>query len=522
MIFKYKGIDMKSLYRTITLSVAFILGCSSTPPTSAVDDATMVTRVHLTNQCTITEAELESYGSALALALVPPLVESGLNALGGAIKKAGEAEIFTTSHLTTMDFYTLGDDGTTFASNQNEACLVVYRANIGYTGAGDDLINSKVFGDRATKLYRDYRIVGVPSFYYEALLQPSNDRSAFRLEPRFAFYGESLGVKKKVKELVLTFNFAKPHSSSEGKTFAAQSITFKRGDSPLVIEDPELLTGYASGYMNIPAISKPASESLTLYGTQRAQIKQFEDQLFALDRVDDPEVAKLSKDLALAKSAKASKLQTALTKLEHAKKDGESEAKILELKRVVDAIVTDEEAGVNIANLESAISARRGALTGSAQRVNLTRSIAKLKGNIARSEQLLNRSTPVNVTATLVETSNANQFLIALGTAIEGAAGTAKTKVTEALTPEDPETKLGEDVTFLTKLNGLRTKAIGSVEQWRLAGIAYSNATATAKGAAHSALRIKYFQASLDCNIVELNDIFEPACLALEEPPELE
>ena len=513
---------MKEFYKSLIFSAVFLVGCGSTPTDSTVDESTMVTRVHLAKQCLASKAELESFGSAVALALVPPLVESGVKAIGAAIKKAGEAEPFTTSHLTTMGFYTLNTDLVSFANNKNASCLIVYRAKIGDAGVGEDFQKSVEFGGIADDLYRRYRIVEVPKFYYEARIRPSNDRSAFMLDPQFAFYGESLGVKKKVKELVLTLDFAKPSSQSGGKTFATQSITFKRSKGRLIIDEPKLLAGYASGYMNLPSISKPATEALTLYSIQVSQLEQFKKQLAVLDQVEDPEVAKLTKELAQAKTIKASKLADALSALEHAKNDGESEEKIRELQRTVNAIVKDEAEGLNIANLEQAISARRGALAATGQRVNLSRSVSKLESNISRSRQLLIESTPVNVTAVLVETSNANKFLIALGSAIEGASTTAKTKTTEALTQEDPQTKLDEDVALLTKLNGLREKAISSVEQWRLAQMAFDSASGADKISAHSALRLKYFQAKLDCNVVELNSVVEPACFVLQAPPILD
>ena len=48
-----------------------------------------------------------------------------------------------------------------------------------------------------------------------------------------------------------------------------------------------------------------------------------------------------------------------------------------------------------------------------------------------------------------------------------------------------------------------------------------TNAGTSDKAAAHSVLRLKYFQVELDCNIVEMNRIVEPACLSLQEPPTL-
>nr|MCH9661395.1 hypothetical protein [Bacteroidota bacterium] len=170
-----------------------------------------------------------------------------------------------------------------------------------------------------------------------------------------------------------------------------------------------------------------------------------------------------------------------------------------------------------ITDIDQAIKVKRAALTKNQQRKNLTSAIKKIKKNIQDSLKKLENSTPTNVTATLSETKDANKFLIALGDFLTSNAETAKNVATKGLTPKDKEAELQKNVDALTKLNTVQTTAITSVSAWSLAKNTYEGSGNDASRLAE--LRIAYFKAKLDCDIVESHQIIEPSCLALVEPP---
>jgi hypothetical protein len=271
--------------------------------------------------------------------------------------------------------------------------------------------------------------------------------------------------------------------------------------------------------MPLPAVSKALSEALTLLSTQRSELRRLEGLLKNLNQKADPELAALNKSKADAITEKVSVQELAEAKLRDARAINADVSVILQLTRELEKIKRDDSIQKRIDKLQDTIDFRVKNIDSTAERRNLNITIPALRVNIKRIEERLNNSTPVNVTASLVESSAPNKFLIALGSALEGAAETAKEKVSEALTPKDPTTKLQEDIDLLTKVNTVIQKAITSVEIWRAATVAYEKSNKEGKAAALSNVRSAYFNANLDCIIVNKYDLLEPSCLSLVEPP---
>lgn len=486
-----------------------------------------ITRVLFEKKCPMTKAGTQSIVGGLALALVPPLVESGIKGLGNAIKAAGAKKSYSTNAIDTINFYSLDKERRAFTANQSNSCIVIFRAKVNGNKVTDKFRESKIFSNRALYLFKKHGISDTPKFYFEAILIPSDDRSAFRLDPKMVFYGEKIGPNNDDKELVVNLTFSTPSSSVEGAPFAYASMTIDRHNGVYHVSGEELLYPYRSKYLPLPTPSSTASEAITIYALQATQLKDLKKQRLELDRKEDPGVTvyeKLIEDIKLkiesgiyiAEKNLAREISACEVNPECNIRKNES---ISELKEKLEDLMRNEKLSNKKMNLENKLKNRRSKLTSSVLRSNLDKSINTLENFLTLSEKILKKSTPVNVSATLTETTSANEFLIALGDALVGSAEAVKTKLTEKLTPVDEETELEKNITKLTALNTLRTTAITSVGEWSVINSEYHSAAIAKKELLLPGLRVAYFKAKLNCDIVNTYNIVEPMCLLLEEPP---
>ena len=510
----------------------------------------IVTGLQFRETCPVSKKSGKKFigAAAVALAVIPPLIEKGLNGLGEAIKKAGAEKTYTAEANQAIDFYSLDPQSNSLIANKKITCLIVYRAEI--NGEKEDanknispnwksFSESKIFKSASKGLSKDFGINSEPKFYFEATFSLSNDKTAFQLIPRIIFYGDEIGPHTGAESLVLNVGFEIPSSSKDKNTFAHYTTVVRRGEGKFFVGNPHLLKTYRSKLMTLPAASTTANESLTIYKQQVTSLRDFESQLALLDKSEDPKIVALSTNLAVSKSqlsalkAKiASQVTQARISLEDAieicrknlqcdiKNDKEIISLTTQIRLMEKNNVLKKEAMAlekTITDIDQAIKVKRAALTKNQQRKNLTSAIKKIKKNIQDSLKKLENSTPTNVTATLSETKDANKFLIALGDFLTSNAETAKNVATKGLTPKDKEAELQKNVDALTKLNTVQTTAITSVSAWSLAKNTYEGSGNDASRLAE--LRIAYFKAKLDCDIVESHQIIEPSCLALVEPP---
>jgi hypothetical protein len=482
------------------------------------------TKVIFQEECPVSEVKTESFLGGLALAIIPSLVESGVKSLGNAIKKMGEDEPFTTSISKNVDFYSLDSSTNSFTINSSSYCMIIVRGQVNADKPTDSFTKSNAFSTKAKMLFRKYGLSDTPKFYYEATLVPSNDRSAFRVEPKFIFYGDHLGPKNS-KNLVLSVGFGKP-SAVNDSTFAIFNSNLSRNGKTYHINDSRLLEAYNSAYLPLPAVSSTASAAMESYKLQQTQLVSFKTQLLNLDKKEDPEISKLEKSIAILKELSTSKyvkaeiaLNDAIALCEHNDSCNlDSDENILKLKQALENTKNTQELTDAISKIETQISERRTTIEASTQRTSISKAIVILESKISVAKRTLNQSTPVNVTATLTETGNGNKFLVSLGEAISGASGTVKEAVTTKLTPDDKEAELADTTTNLTTINTLRVNAITKVDLWNTKNTEYKSADDSTKVTLLPSLRIAYLQAKLDCDIAAANEVVEPICLTLEAP----
>lgn len=498
--------------------------------TSEQSDQRNVMRVALKQTCASGpyDDEFESVLGVVALSVIPPLVESGIRGIGSAIKKAGEAKTFSLSGTDTMHFYSIDGRGQSFILNPASTCLIVFRGKVGSDGAGD-LEKHEFFGRFASKLNRDLKLVAPPDFYYEAYLRPAGDGTAFKLEPKLVYYGNRIGPNRRDRELVMTISFAPPAKTiGEEEAFAIFSTTFVRPSTGQLNEGFDFqLQSYQSSYRTLPKASGVSQDTLIAYTTGSAQLETYKEALMALDRAEDPEILVLEGRLLDLRSERLSAIAMARRALDEARlalagsaDDEEYRETIAGLRRQLDEVRRENELATDIRQTEVHIALRRQVVPATDQRKGLVGAIAKLEEQLRIARESLSRSTPVNVTVTLVESTDANRVLVAIGEALEGAADDVKEIVVASLTPADPEAELAKTVADLQNKSALRTEAITAGEAWRKARNAYDVADEQSQPEKLSNLRVQYLAAKLKCDIAEASGVVEPVCFALSIPPD--
>lgn len=513
-------------------TLLLVVSCKTiaSPGTPEQSGQRNVLRVALKSICPtdLSGAQYESLVGIVALSVIPPLVQSGIRGIGSAIKKAGEARAFSLSATDTMDFYSIDETGHSFVLNPASICLIVFRGKVGQDGH-KALEDHEFFRRFARKLNLDLDLVAPPEFYYEAYLRPAREGTAFKLEPKLVYYGNRIGPNRRDKELVMTISFATPAKTiGEEEAFAIFSTTFVRPSTGELKEGyPFQLQSYQSSYRTLPKASGVSQDTLTAYTTDAAQLETYKEALSALDREEDPEILVLDRRLLDLRSERSSAIDMARRALDHARlaftgaaDDEENRETIAGLRRQLDEARGEDELATDIRRTKEDIASRRQGVPATDQRKGLVGAIEKLEEQNRIAFESLSRSTPVNVTVTLVESTDANRVLVAIGEALEGAADDVKEIVVASLTPADPEAELAKTVADLQNKSALRTEAITAGEAWRKARNAYDVADEQSKPEKLSNLRVQYLAAKLKCDIAEASGVVEPVCFALSIPPD--
>ncbi len=500
----------------------------------------VITSVRLLDHCPLTGSQEQSLGPSVLLAVLPSLVESSIKGIGEAIKSAGEAKSFVTTGKGTTDFYSFDENVVSLITNPETSCLVVFNAEVGGGAINPEFREDKAFfvagKTRSGTLNHQFGITKSPKFYFEGSILPSADRSAFQLTPKTIYYGDKIGTKKDVREMVLNIAFGKPNASGEDATFALYTTNVKRGPStPYHVTLAEILNRHDSKYLPLPAITADTTKRVDLFNTQKSQLKELIEQRRKVDQVLDPQILVLEDNIGKIRKKLESDLIRAKTALENAEKDClavpqdaeeacdvSTNESIKVLRRKFKLASKNDELISEKEQFEKTLAQIRNSNATSEKRKNLDASIKNLKRGIGKTRKLLSRSTPVNITATITETTDSNKFLIALGEAISGAAETAKEKVIENLTPEDEDQKIKDNIAELTLLYTARTEAIAAVSAWSVANSEYQSATDDTKSSKETALRLAYYNAKLKCEVVEEYSIVETSCTLLTTPPAIE
>jgi hypothetical protein len=222
----------------------------------------------------------ETIGGLLVAAIAPKLIGFVVDRAAGALQKAAAAKTETLSaangsyfHLYDGDTKILGDcviliymdsskDWSVFKSEirkhwpdhkTTKDGSVVAESDRGPNDAQIDQVRSYMgFNDELS---------GGPAFYYEATVIPSADRTAFKLQPAFLYYPESLGTGKvgDVRALNLVYTYR----GLDGSAVATSTLSL-----------PDVRVGSVRGASENKHFQSPWLPALTLSDATKAIVSE--------------------------------------------------------------------------------------------------------------------------------------------------------------------------------------------------------------------------------------------------------
>lgn len=166
--------------------------------------------------------------AAMALGwFVPKVIESAISGVANALKKAGDKETKQLAGRTTVDLF-VTDEKQALRPNVELACLLVVWFERASTTPADNEAAQRV--KAAGLIPADAALLGA----WEALVDPSEDGTAFTLDTRYFSAREFIGDRsKREREYLANITLALPDATEEGKVFALATVplgTVKKTD----------------------------------------------------------------------------------------------------------------------------------------------------------------------------------------------------------------------------------------------------------------------------------------------------
>jgi hypothetical protein len=444
----------------VASSCAFLNVANGATSQLTVDPPTIVTQVILLESCPLQSSKVQSFFGSIAAILLPSLVEAGIKGVGAAIKKAGEEKSFSVEASSSGNFYAYDEINSSFIANPAIQCLVIAYGRIGGSQA-PDLASKEPFSNDPKRLTELTGLTDIPKFYAEFLIVPSTDRSAFAILPQLIFRKGKLSTSRELKETVLTVSFSTPSSSGSGSTFALYSTKFKDSyEDGVYLGAAQLLSTYASPFMPIPAIPATTSSALTTLHAQKGQLQTMEQQLIELDKKEDPLIEEINTEILDLERLKNSEIHRAEIALRDAVVSGEDQDIIRRLSTALEQAQRNADLEAQITKKKQELTERRKMLSSTVQRSNLADSVAKLKKNISFSRQIIAQTSPVNISATITETTSANKYLVTLGSLLEGKASEITKAISDEVTGAADKKEVADEIQNLTNINNLMLAAM--------------------------------------------------------------
>ena len=371
-------------------------------------------------------------------ALIPKAIDTGVNALAAAVRKAGEETnepIFNT--VTTSYAYALADGSTDIVVSPDFGCLIVAMGNV-VPGAATHQIapwNGAAFKEKAAILEDLTGITGDLEFYYEARIVPSTDNNSFHLlSKRLEYYGKPDAWRSK-RDLAMTVTFQRPGGTNGAdQAFGVTTLIFEDVANGLAL-DEAAMAGHGSAWIPLPSVPEGLKSLVT-------SIKALESSKLAVDtelqslvrngtaRYDQNVLSK--ETLRTVTSMADAKLTTAEDALDKLQDDANAAKKPAAIKRAKERL--DRESTRVAAEFDLATPAVQ---SFDAARTDLAQQGAKLAGSIRALRNNTNRGA-ITAKVELSETKDANKFLIAIAEILDD----AKPEISTALkTAIDPTTR---------------------------------------------------------------------------------
>lgn len=314
-------------------------------------------------------AAASTTSSGLLVGLLPGLVDKGISFTASALKKAGEESVEEATAATSGSFYTVPVSSKEVKLSDGVKCITMQFTKIEDSSSGP----------------KNH----APVFRFEGLLEPSPDKTAFRIRPVHFEYNRNLGRSwfGQQRDVVITFTFSTPGTTATGTALGLTSIVFKNLKPIATFNSPQVFTGMESTYVPLPAVSADFKTKAEAQADKKIE-----------DIFDAETPFKIKRD----------ELTEELAKNQHDSKP-------------TDAIAWQ------IKQVDKKIAALHALATGSDD-------VRKAKDSLEFS--------PVNLSIKFAETRHGNEYLVALGEALEGTKAPIKSSIEGALAPDDEQAKI--------------------------------------------------------------------------------
>ena len=235
-----------------SVGLAAALACIHVP-VSAAEVLPEASMIRFDKTCP-SGGDKQALGAALLGVILVPLVQAGIEGLGGALSKAGAKKDVHKVAYGGTSFYevTVSDVGT--EAEIASSCIVLAFGPIG----GKDLPSFDDMGmtEAVIASLKNAGFASAPAVYLEAEIEVTPDRTAFRLRPTNAWVGDPIGLRgaaSKVRDLALTFSFMTPGPSDDATAVASRTIVVKNAQTRHNLDVPEL-NRLPSSWMPLPPV----------------------------------------------------------------------------------------------------------------------------------------------------------------------------------------------------------------------------------------------------------------------------
>ena len=397
------------------------------------------TRVYLKKSCPISGDKGEGLFAAVGAALLPGLIDTTVDRLGTALREWGKAKPSMFPAVTTAHFYQASPaEQFTIKSHADMSCLVVIRAPFSPDAKSDALQSEAFFSSHKDTLALDYNVAGVPDFYFEGVLKFSPDATAFQVVPKNFFYGRGLenGRENQERAMVLNLSFSSPAKDGTGTLWGSQSISFGKLKAPHDASGADL-KALATPWIPLPVVPDATSKTITTaIATQKliktntraacalATTRHVRSQCLTIEELPNATDKTLIIIRAKAKNTQKERAKTVKT-LTH-----DNNKALVIAKRALAALTDPDQS--DIAKARRAVAAAEADLEAAAMLakavqnhsdasddVTALKTLSEAKGSLVHKTGVLTlqservaEAAPFTLTATLVETKEANKVIL--------------------------------------------------------------------------------------------------------------
>jgi hypothetical protein len=261
---------------TLCMLSSLLLASCATPSSGTKNDtaaaAPSATRVKkaptcfLSNKTGSVPSDAEAFGAVLLSAILPALIDKGLEFSGKALREAGKEKKTTVESKLPLDFYAYsGEPDTDLVLNLHPEmrCLVVTKGRFG----GRRSFSAK-YNDEQKSHFDDLGLTADPEFYLELSMDISSDRSSFLLTPVYLIYDSYVDEEARSgqRQVVVTTSFTKPGGAQPFAIFAHDLGKLSPGQPNAAIGTSE------AKWMTLPAISEDNEKAVA---TQAAAVSRY-------------------------------------------------------------------------------------------------------------------------------------------------------------------------------------------------------------------------------------------------------